>query len=55
MKPGCSRGIYDSLKRYYELSTGDEVKKANSKETDLVDINLQENYEKILKCLGWEE
>ena len=51
----CSRGIYDSLKRYYELSTGDTVMKANSKEEELVDIHLQENYEKILKCLDWEE
>lgn len=55
MKPGCSRGIYDSLKRYYELSTGDVVMKANSKEDELVDIHLQENYEKILKNLDWEE
>ena len=55
MKPGCSRGIYDSLKRYYELSTGDAVMKANSKEDELVDIHLQENYEKILKNLDWEE
>ena len=51
----CSRGIYDSLKRYYELSTGDTVMKANSKEEELVDIHLQENYEKILKNLDWEE
>ena len=54
-KPGCSRGIYNSLQKYYEMATGDTVMKANSKEEDLVDIHLQENYEKILKCLGWEE
>lgn len=55
MKPGCSRGIYDSLKRYYELSTGDSVLKANSTHEELMDINLEENYKKILNNLGWEE
>ena len=55
MRPGCSRGIYDSLKRYYELSTGDVVMKANSKEEELVDIDLQKNYEKVLERLGWEK
>lgn len=55
MKPGCSRGIYDSLKRYYELSTGDGVLKANSTHEELMDINLEENYKKILNNLGWEE
>ena len=55
MRPGCSRGIYDSLKRYYELSTGDVVMKANSKEEELVDIDLQKNYEKVLEHLGWEK
>ena len=54
-KPGCSRGIYNSLQKYYEMATGDTVMKANSKEEELVDIHLQENYEKILKCLDWEE
>ena len=54
-KPGCSRGIYNSLQKYYEMATGDTVMKANSKEEELVDIHLQENYEKILKHLGWEE
>ena len=49
----CSRGIYDSLKRYYELSTGDTVMKANSKEEELVDIHLQENYQEILEKLNW--
>lgn len=55
MKPGCSRGIYNSLQKYYEMATGDTVMKANSKEEELVDIHLQEDYEKILKCLDWEE
>ena len=54
-KPGCSRGIYDSLKRYYEMATGDEVKGANSKEYELIDVNLEENYQAVLKNLDWEE
>ena len=55
MKPGCSRGIYDSLKRYYEQATGDSVLKDNSTHEELMDINLEENYKKILNNLGWEE
>ena len=55
MKPGCSRGIYNSLQKYYEQATSDKVLKANSKEEELLDINLEENYKKILKNLGWEE
>ena len=55
MKPGCSRGIYDSLKRYYEMATGDEVKGANTKEHELIDVNLEENYQAVLKNLDWEE
>ena len=54
-KPNCSRGIYDSLQKYYEQATGDVVKKANSKEYELVDIHLQENYQAVLKNLDWEE
>lgn len=54
MRPGCSRGIYDSLKRYYELSTGDVVMKASATHEDLIDTNLEENYKKILNNLGWE-
>lgn len=54
-KPNCSRGIYDSLKRYYEMATGDEVKGANTKEYELIDVNLEENYQAVLKHLGWEE
>lgn len=55
MKPGCSRGIYNSLQKYYEQATSDKVLKANSKEEELLDINLEENYKKILKFLDWEE
>ena len=54
-KPNCSRGIYDSLQKYYEQATGDIVLKANSKPEDLVDVDLEENYRRILKNLGWEE
>ena len=54
-KPGCSRGIYDSLKRYYEMATRDTVMKANSKEYELIDVNLEENYQAVLKNLDWEE
>lgn len=53
-KPDCSRGIYDSLQKYYEMATSDNVLKANSKPEELVDVNLEENYKKILKNLGWE-
>lgn len=52
-KPNCSRGIYDSLQKYYEQATGDVVKRANSKEEELMDIDLEENYRKILDNLGW--
>lgn len=55
MKPGCSRGIYNSLKRYYEMATGDKVKGANTKEYELIDVNLEENYQVVLKNLDWEE
>lgn len=54
-KPNCSRGIYNSLQKYYEMATGDEVKGANTKEYELIDVNLEENYKKILKNLDWEE
>ena len=54
-KPGCSRGIYNSLQKYYEMATGDVVMKANSKEEELIDVNLQKNYEKVLERLDWEE
>lgn len=55
MKPGCSRGIYNSLQKYYEMATGDIVMKANSKEYELIDVNLEENYQAVLKNLDWEE
>ena len=54
-KPGCSRGIYNSLQKYYEQATADKVLKANSKPEELVDIDLENNYKRILKNLGWEE
>lgn len=53
MKPGCSRGIYNSLQKYYEMATGDTVMKANSKSDELVDIDLEKNYEEILEKLNW--
>lgn len=53
-KPDCSRGIYDSLQKYYEQATGDKVLKANSTHEDLIDVNLEENYNKILDNLGWK-
>ena len=53
MKPGCSRGIYNSLQKYYEMATGDKVFKANTKHEELIDVNLEENYNRILKNLGW--
>ena len=52
-KPNCSRGIYDSLQKYYEQATGDIVKRAFSKEEELIDLNCKENYQKILDRLGW--
>ena len=54
-KPGCSRGIYNSLQKYYEMATSDEVLKANSKPEELIDVDLENNYKRILKNLGWEE
>ena len=54
-KPGCSRGIYNSLQKYYEMATGDIVKRAVSKEEELIDVNSEENYQAVLKHLGWEE
>ena len=54
-KPGCSRGIYNSLQKYYEMATVDEVKGANTKEYELIDVNLEENYQAVLKNLDWEE
>ena len=52
-KPNCSRGIYDSLQKYYEQATGDIVKRAFSKEEELIDLNCKENFQKILDRLGW--
>ena len=52
-KPNCSRGIYNSLQKYYEMATGDIVKRAFSTEAELIDLNCKENYQKILERLGW--
>lgn len=54
-KPGCSRGIYNSLQKYYEMATGDIVMKASTSHEDLIDTNLKENYGSIVNSLGWEE
>lgn len=54
-KPNCSRGIYNSLQKYYEQATSDKVLKANSKPDELVDVDLENNYRRILKNLDWEE
>ena len=53
MKPGCSRGIYNSLQKYYEMATGDIVMKASTTHEDLIDTNLKENYQEILEKLNW--
>lgn len=52
--PNASRGINDSLKKYYETATGDKVFKANTKKDELIDLTLEENYDKILMNLGWK-
>ena len=54
-KPGCSRGIYNSLQKYYEMATGDVVMKASTTHEDLIDTNLKKNYSSIVNSLGWEE
>lgn len=53
MKPGCSRGIYNSLQKYYEMATGDKVFKANTKHEELIDVDSKEHYQEILEKLGW--
>ena len=52
--PNASRGANDSLKKYYETATGDKVFKANAKKDELIDLTLEENYDKILMNLGWK-
>lgn len=54
-KPDCSRGIYNSLQKYYEMATGDVVMKASTTHEDLIDTNLKKNYSSIVNSLGWEE
>ena len=52
--PNASRGIYNSLQKYYEMATGDKIFKANTKKDELIDLTLEENYDKILMNLGWK-
>ena len=52
-KPGCSRGIYNSLQKYYEMATADKVFKANTKHEELIDVDSKEHYQEILEKLGW--
>ena len=54
-KPSCSRGIYNSLQKYYEMATGDVVMKASTTHEDLIDTNLKDNYSRIVNSLDWEE
>ena len=54
-KPNCSRGIYNSLQKYYEMATGDVVMKASTTHEDLIDTNLKKNYSSIVNSLGWVE
>ena len=52
--PNASRGINDSLKKYYETATGDKVFKANAKKDELIDLDIDKHLEKIYNNLGWE-
>ena len=49
----CSRGIYNSLQKYYEMASNDKVLKANTKSEDLIDVDVEENYKRILNELEW--
>lgn len=51
--PNASRGIYNSLQKYYEMATGDKIFKANTKHEDLVDFEVEKNYNRILDKLEW--
>lgn len=53
-KPNCSRGIYNSLQKYYEMATGDKVFKANSKHEELIDVNSEKHFQDTLDKLGWK-
>ena len=52
--PNASRGINDSLRKYYETATGDKVFKANAKKDELIDLGIDKHLEKIYNNLGWE-
>lgn len=52
--PNASRGINDSLRKYYETATGDKVFKANAKKDELIDLDIDKHLEKIYNNLGWE-
>lgn len=52
--PNASRGIYNSLQKYYEMATGDKVFKANTKKDELIDLDIDKHLEKIYNNLGWE-
>lgn len=52
--PNASRGIYNSLQKYYEMATGDKVFKANAKKDELIDLDIDKHLEKIYNNLGWE-
>ena len=53
LNPYVSISIYDSLVKYYKMATKDKVLKKKAKEEELIDINADENMEKIMKNLGW--
>lgn len=52
--PNASRGIYNSLQKYYEMATGDKIFKANAKKDELIDLDIDKHLEKIYNNLGWE-
>lgn len=51
--PNASRGIYNSLQKYYEMATGDKIFKANAKKDELIDLDIDKHLEKIYNNLGW--
>ena len=53
LNPYVSISIYDSLVKYYKMATKDKVLKKKAKEEELIDIDVDNNIEKIMKNLGW--
>ena len=53
LNPYVSISIYDSLVKYYKMATKDKVLKKKAKEEELIDIDVDNNMEKIMKNLGW--